>query len=172
MKFELTFDKEIYNKQMDLLFDLGWRRKTAYYKNAQYLGAILIFIGIAMICTRPNLFGFGLILFGLSNLIPFIYYFFKIKSKYKKFDVAKTIESEIYEDSTHVFEFTEKSLITNDDENLRNFDWDAFKIHLIVEGNLVLITKNNEPLIIGETEVGKENFQKIISFVEKKIKII
>lgn len=58
MKFELTFDKEIYNKQMDLLFDLGWRRKTAYYKNAQYLGAILIFIGIAMICTRPNLFGF------------------------------------------------------------------------------------------------------------------
>ena len=32
MKFELYFDKDIYNKQMDLLSDLAWKDKIAYYK--------------------------------------------------------------------------------------------------------------------------------------------
>jgi hypothetical protein len=170
MRFELIFDKDIYNTQMDVLFDLAWKRKVSYYKNSQYFGAILIFIGVVMICNRPNLFGFALIFFGLSNLIPFIYYYFKIKSTYKKFDLAKIKECEINEESTHVFEFTEKSLITNDGKHSICFDWNEFKMYLIEEGNLILITKNHEPLILGENEVGKENFQRIISFIEKKIK--
>jgi hypothetical protein len=57
MRFEIEFDKDIYNKQMDLLFDLAWKRKKDYYKNAQYSGVILIFIGVLLIFTvkRENL---------------------------------------------------------------------------------------------------------------------
>ncbi|MCD9573830.1 hypothetical protein [Flavobacterium soyae] len=43
MKFELEFDKDVYNKQMDLLFDLNWKKKKDYYKNSQYLGLILYY---------------------------------------------------------------------------------------------------------------------------------
>jgi hypothetical protein len=111
MKFELVFNKEIYNQQMNLLFDLAWKRKILYYKNSQYLGSILIFIGVIMIFNRPSLFGFVLIVFGLSILIPFVYYYFKIKSDYKKIDLAKIKESEINEDlKDSIFEFTERSL--------------------------------------------------------------
>ena len=171
MRFELVFDKDIYNKQMDLLFDLAWKRKASYYKNSQYFGAFLIFIGVAMIYNRPNLFGFTFIIFGLSNLLPFVYYYFKIKTVYKKFDVAKIKEVEINNDfKNFVFDFTDKSLITSDSKHFRSIDWKEFKTYLIEEKNLILITKDYHPYILTEIEVGEENFQKIISFIEQKIK--
>jgi len=172
MKFELVFNKEIYNQQMDLLFDLAWKRKILYYKNSQYLGSILIFIGVIMIFNRPSLFGFVLILFGLSNLIPFVYYYFKIKSNYKKIDLAKIKESEINEDlKDFIFEFTERSFIMNAGKYSISIDWEEFIMYLVKENNLILITKDYQPYILGEIEVGRVNFQKIISFVKEKIKI-
>ena len=160
MRFELVFDKDIYNAQMDVLFDLAWKRKVSYYKNSQYLGAFLIFIGVLMICNRSNLFGFVLILLGLSNLIPFVYYYFKIKSNYKKFDLARIKECEINEYPTHVFEFTEKSLITNDSKHSISIDWEEFLMYLVKENNLILITKVYQSYILGEIEIGEENFKK------------
>jgi len=172
MKFELVFNKEIYNQQMNLLFDLAWKRKILYYKNSQYLGSILIFIGVVMIFNRPSLFGFVLILFGLSNLIPFVYYYFKIKSDYKKIDLAKIKESEINEDlKDFIFEFTERSFIMNAGKHSISIDWEEFLMYLVKENNLILITKGYQPYILGEIEVGRVNFQKIISFVKEKIKI-
>jgi predicted membrane protein len=172
MKFELVFNKEIYNQQMNLLFDLAWKRKILYYKNSQYLGSILIFIGVIMIFNRPSLFGFVLIVFGLSILIPFVYYYFKIKSDYKKIDLAKIKESEINEDlKDFIFEFTERSFIMNAGKHSISIDWEEFLMYLVKENNLILITKDYQPYILGEIEVGRVNFQKIILFVKEKIKI-
>ena len=159
MKFELVFNKEIYNQQMDLLFDLAWKRKILYYKNSQYLGSILIFIGVVMIFNRPSLFGFILILFGLLNLIPFVYYYFKIKSNYKKIDLAKIKESKINEDlKDFIFEFTERSFIMNAGKHSISIDWEEFLMYLVKENNLILITKDYQPYILGEIEVGRINF--------------
>lgn len=172
MKFELVFDKDIYNRQMDLLFDFAWKRKIAYYKNSQYLGLILIVIGSAMIYNRPNIFGFGyvLVFFGLSNLLPFIYYYFKIKSQHKKINVLRSEEIEINENlKNFTFEFTNKSFIMISGENSIDIDWQQFLMHLVKEDNLILITKQYQYYILGEIEVGEENFKKIISFVEAKI---
>ena len=172
MKFELIFDKDIYNKQMDLLFDLAWKRKIAYYKNSQYLGIILIVIGSAMIYNRPSIFGFGyvLVFFGLSNLLPFIYYYFKIKYDYKKFDIAKAKEIEINSNLQNFsLELTDKSLLIKAYQHLKDIQWEEFSTYLIKEDNIILITKDYQPLILSESEVGEENFKKIISFVEAKI---
>jgi hypothetical protein len=172
MKFELVFDKDIYSKQMDLLFDLAWKRKIAYYKNSQYLGLILMVIGSTMIYNRPNIFGFGyvLVFFGLSNLLPFIYYYFKIKSEHKKINALRLEEIEINENlKNFAFEFTNKSFIMSSGENSMDIDWQEFLMHLVKDDNLILITKQYQSYILGEIEVGEENFKKIISFVEAKI---
>ena len=173
MKFELVFDKDIYNRQKDLLFDLAWKRKIAYYKNSQYLGLILIVIGSAMIYNRPNIFGFGyvLVFFGLSNFLPFIYYYFKIKYDYKKFDIAKTKEIEINDLQNFSLELTDKSLLIKAHQHLKDIQWEEFITYLIKEDNIILITKDFQPLILSESEVGEENFKKIISFVEQKLKV-
>ena len=172
MKFELIFDKDIYNKQMDLLFDLAWKRKIAYYKNSQYLGSLLIIIGISLIYNRPKIFGIGyvLIFFGLTNLVPFVYYYFKIKTMYKKLEVAKAAEIEIYSDVKKIsWELTEESFIINAENQLKTLPWEEFTMYIIKEDNVILITKDCRPFILGEIEVGKEKFKMITSFVEKKI---
>lgn len=172
MKLELVFDKDIYNKQMDLLFDLSWKSKFAYYKNSQYLGAFLIVLGIALIYNRSTIFGigYGCLFFGLSNFVPFIYYYFKLKSVYKKFDDAKVKEIESFKDVQKIFlEFSEKSLIEHIQDNLKIIDWTEFLIYMVKEDNLIMITKDYQPWILGEEEVGQENFKNIIAFVAQKI---
>lgn len=175
MKFQLHFDKDIYNKQMDLLFELAYKKKIDYYKNAQYLGVILIVIGIAMIYNRPNILGIGyvFVFFGLSNLFPFVYYYFKIKSNFKNMRSVRSEEIEINEElEKFAFEFTNKAFVMSSGEHLISTEWGNFLMYLVKENNLILITKEYQSYILGEIEVGKENFQKIISFVEKKIKIV
>lgn len=173
MKFEVQFDEGIYNKQMDLLFDLAYKNKISYYKNAQYLGAILITLGVFLIYSRPNIFGLGyvFIIFGFSNLLPFIYYYFKIKSNYKKFDIAKSKEIESNEVVEKFnLEFTDKSFIINSGRDLKSIDWTEFILCLIKEENLFLITKDHDPYIIGKIEVGEVGFDKIVAFIKQKIK--
>ncbi|MCK8143430.1 hypothetical protein MW871_16180 [Flavobacterium sp. I-SCBP12n] len=58
MKFEIQYDKDIYNKQMDLLFDLACKPKKEYYKNSQYLGFVLLIIGSILFFDRPSFFCF------------------------------------------------------------------------------------------------------------------
>ena len=172
MKFEIAFDKDIYNRQMDLLFDIAWKRKKDYYKNSQYLGSVFIAIGILLIFNRPNIFGIGyfFIFFGLSNFLPFLYYFFKIRNEYKKLGNAKVKEIERLKDyKGSCFELNENSLIITTQENSKIINWQEFKIWLIKEENLILITKEFETYILGREEVGGVNFENIISFVNEKI---
>lgn len=158
---------------MDLLFDLAWKRKKDYFKNSQYLGVVLIFIGVVMFGNRPSFFGCLIILLGLSNLIPFVYYFFKIKNEYKKLGDVKMKEIEILKDFKNPsFELSEESLIITIQEKSNSISWNEFVTYIVKDESLILITKDYMPYILDEIEVGKENFQKIISFVEKKIEIV
>lgn len=170
MKFELKFDENVYRNQMDLLRDLAWKDKIAYYKNSHFLGITLLLIGCILFFARPNFFGFVFIFFGLGILIPYFYYYFKIKFSYKVFEEVKTKEIEASQNlTTFTWEFIEQGLITKVKDNERMFEWKEFIMYLIKENNLLLITENHEPLILGEIEVGEENFKKILDFLEKKV---
>ena len=52
---------------------------------------------------------------------------------------------------------------------MRELNWKEFLIYIIKEDNLVMFTKDYEPFILSEIEVGKDNFKKIIDFISKKI---
>lgn len=173
MKFEISFDENIYNKQMDLLFDITWKKKSAYYKNAQYLGTVLIAIGIVLIFKRPNIFGIGYVFlfFGLSNFIPFLYYFFKIKKEYKKLNAAKIEEVEILKTLKSIsIEFNDDAIVISTEGNLNSIKWYDCVAFILKEDNLIIIAKNHQPFTLGKDEVGSQNFEQIISFVKTKIK--
>ncbi|MEG1025293.1 MAG: hypothetical protein RSF34_12530, partial [Flavobacterium sp.] len=108
--------------------------------------------------------------FGLSNFLPFLYYFFKIRKEYKKLGDAKIKEIERLKDyKGSCFELNENSLIITTQENSKIINWQEFKIWLIKEENLILITKEFETYILGREEVGGVNFENIISFINEKI---
>ncbi|MBF4470985.1 MULTISPECIES: hypothetical protein [Flavobacterium] len=172
MKFEIDFDENIYRKQMDLLFDLGWKKKTDFHRYSQYLGVLLIVIGISLLYDNPNRFMGGLffLFIGLYNLLPFIYYYFKVKSVHKKFEIAKVKEVKFLKDNKKaIIEFTEKSFIMKVGDNTAVLDWEKFTLYLVKEDNLILVAKNYEPYILDKLEVGEINFEKIISFIHERI---
>ena len=171
MKFELRFDKEIYKKQMDLLFDIAWKEKIAYYKNAHYLGFILLIIGFLLIFERPNLLAVVFIIFGLGTLIPYFYYFFKIKRISQGFEYVKNIEIEAIENCNQIWELTEKGLIIKVNKEERILEWAEFVVYFVKENNLFLVTNKHEPLILDEIEVGAENFKYILNFVESRVEL-
>ena len=155
---------------MDLLFDLAWKRKTEYYKNSHYFGFILLVIGAFLIFERPSFFGFAILIFSLGILIPYFYYYFKVKSLYRKLETEKALEIEASKNQNLVFwEFTETCLIMESEGNQRKLNWEDFVTQLVKENNLFMFTKENEPIILGEVEVGKDNFKMIVDFVGAKI---
>jgi hypothetical protein len=173
MKYELIFNKEIYNKQMDLLFDLAWKKKISYYKKSQYVAVFLMFVGLALIYERPNIFGVGYlsVFFGLSLLLPFTYYYLKIRSAYKNKEISRKKDHNLsIKEEKITLELTEKSMIFSVEDFDTILDWNGFATYLVKEDNLILITKADQPYIVGENEVGHENFQQILSFVEGKLK--
>lgn len=175
MKFEIAFNKDIYNKKMDLLFDFAWKRKKDYYKNSQYLGIALIIIGVILIFNRPNILGIGYVFLflGLSNFLPFVYYYFKIKYDFKRMNILRLEEIEINDElNEFAFEFKDNAFVMSSGEHLISIEWEEFLMYLIKENNLILITKDYQSYILDESEVGKENFREIISFVERKIKTV
>lgn len=174
MKFKISFDENIYNKQMDLLFDIAWQRKKDYYKNSQYLGIVLIVIGILLILKRPNIFGIGymFLFFGLSNFMPFVYYSFKIKKEYKKLNTAKIEEIEILKQYQDVsLELNDEAWIITAEGNSKRVNWDEFVTWVVKEENLIIITKDYMPYILGMAEVGSVHFEEITSFVKTKVNV-
>ncbi|MGV8995291.1 MAG: hypothetical protein ACOH1O_14420 [Flavobacterium sp.] len=170
MKFELKFDIETYDKQMNILFDLAWNQRAKYYKNSNYFGFVLLLIGFNLIFNHFNLFAVSLLIFGLGILIPYYYYYFKIKINYKKFEDTKTKEIEIVKNNISIWEFKDEGLKIQTGTESREIEWNKFIIYLVKEDNLLAITEDYEPFILGEIEVGKLNFKKIVEFVSQKIK--
>ncbi|MEN2415921.1 hypothetical protein [Flavobacterium mesophilum] len=168
MKFELTFNKEIYNKQLQLLFDLTLGKKIIYYKNSQYLGLFLLTIGIVLILIYPNKLGVGylFVVFVVFNIVPFIYYYFKLKS-FKNARVQAVAQLSSFENIN--WEFTESSLVENYDKFSKVVSWEEFVYWVVKEGTLIMITRDFYPYILSEAEIGIESFQEIRSFVKTKI---
>ena len=55
MKIELQFNEQIYKKQMELLYEMGYGKKKTYIKNSNYLGFVFVFIGIMAVLGNGNI---------------------------------------------------------------------------------------------------------------------
>jgi hypothetical protein len=170
MKVELKFDPEIYNSQINVLFDLAWKNKISYYKNSQYLGFLLIALGsISFYQPHSSFFSIAIVIFGLGIIIPYFYQYFKVKSVYKQLEIQKAEEIKSYENQICTFEFTEEYLISTFQNTETKISWGDFIKYIVEKKNIFIITKNYHPVILGELEVGEQNFENIKSFVAGKI---
>jgi hypothetical protein len=171
MKFEIKFEEEIYKKQMLLLSELAYRREIIFYKNSNYLGFGLLFMGSMIIYQRANFFGVALILFALINLIPFYIKFFKRKSLLKKLEKeSKDIIYFYNQNPISKWEFLEETFSFSDFKGNIILNWEDFKAYTILDETIFMFTKTDNPYILSKIEIGKENFEKIIVLINDKIK--
>ena len=169
MKIELQFNEQIYKKQMELLYEMGYGKKKTYIKNSNYLGFVFVFIGIMAVLGNGNI-GYLFILFGLYNLISYYNFYFKQKKLARKYEVEQlNVISQFSKNSNAVFEFNNEGFIYSDYKINLKVNWDEFLTFIEKDENLFLITKSFQPFALGKSEVGNEKYGEIINFVETKM---
>ena len=172
MKFEIQFNEQVYNQQMTLNFNTAWNENLKKNKKMLFSAIPIILLG-ALIVYGNNSFGFLVIAFGFHYLLNvYNYYSFYKKSKnifYELVKKEKIGQTEANENS--FWEFNEDYFRYKDYKYESKIKWEAFKGSRIIEKNLFLDLNigNNSSYILGETEIGRENFLNVTEFVKNKI---
>ena len=169
MIFEIVFNEDVSRRQLEMLHDLAWRKKKNYWRNAHFLGVLLLILGIAIIYGKSGL-GYLLAFFGAVHLIGYYYIDYKSKSSQRKlFDNLEKNKSKYGEDPIAVFEFGNDEFKYIDCITETSTKWEDFKTYIQVDDVVFMITKTYQPFIFQENEVGEDNFKKIIKFISEKI---
>ena len=172
MKFELPFKEQLYNEQMILNFNTAWNKNLKNNKKRLFWAIPMTLLGGLIIYGKNNL-GFLFIAIGIHNLINFYdYYVFYKKSKNTFFEVIEREKKEYIEASENsIWEFNDEYFRYKDYKFEIKIKWKTFKSIRVIDNNLFidLDLENHSSYILGETEIGTENFHKLIDFVRNKI---
>ena len=131
----------------------------------------MILFGGLIIYGKNNL-GFLFIAIGVHYIINFYnYYSFYKKSKKTFFKLIET-EKKGYLDANEnsFWELTDDYFKYKDYKYETKIKWETFKSVRIIEKNLFIdINSYNLSYVIGETELGNENFKRVTEFVKSKV---
>jgi len=173
MRFEIPFNENISREDSKKYFDFSNKNYLSETNKIFAYGIGIMFFGSLMIYGKSNA---GLILFTLGVVFIYLYFVrFKLYRKNKE-RYYKTVEKHILEYSSNnkpcIWEFNEEQFIYSDFKYDLKINWSSFTKFRIIENNLILELRDNivANFFLNKEKVGKENFDKIIHFLEGKIK--
>ncbi len=171
MKFEIPFDENIYRQQIELTFKIAWEKYFGETKKTAIVAVIFILLGIVILYGKGDIGGLFLIL-GVVSGISAIIRFNKYKEA-KKTTERITIESiqKWNENPISVWEFENSYFRFEFYGGDYKINWDNFK-YFNVDNQTVFFgfKENTNWYSLSESEIGKENFDKVVDFVASKIK--
>lgn len=172
MKYEIAFDKKIYYDQTAINFNVAWNKNLKKNKRNLFFSILLIVLGFLIIYGKNKL-GYPSLFVGIYYLIDGIrYLLFYKKQRDRYFDLVNSemIKHEKAQETT-IWEFNEDYFSYKDYKYEAKIKWNAFKGYRIINKNLFLDLEigNASSYIIGAIEIGNEEFDKLLNFVERKI---
>ncbi|QNK78197.1 hypothetical protein H7F37_03700 [Winogradskyella sp. PAMC22761] len=173
MKFEIPFNSDIYLNQTELTIPLIYKPYLKDARESLIVGLISTLIGISIIMGKSYL-GIVFIVLGIFYIVkayPKFQLYNKLKSTY--FEKIKEKVAEVESDfGNGIFEFKDESIKYVDKNITRDIKWTEFKGFKIKESNLLMLLEpeKGDIMIIGENEIGSENFKKIVELVKTKLK--
>ncbi|HLP64108.1 hypothetical protein [Flavobacterium sp.] len=173
MRFEITFDEKISREQSKKYFELYWNDFVS--KNNKRLFYIIPFvlIGITIIYGKSSL-GYFFLLIGLLMLYLYFtnYRYYKKNKTLFNVDVEKHILNYSSNNKLCVWEFKEEQFCYSDFKFDLKINWSSFSKYRIIENDLILELRDNliGNFFLNKEEVGAVHFDKIILFLEGKIK--
>ncbi|AEE19617.1 hypothetical protein [Dokdonia sp. 4H-3-7-5] len=172
MIFEIPFNEEIYNQQMLLNFNTAWKKNFNNNRKCLFLAIPMILVG-GLIIYGENNTGFLLVAIGIHYLMNFYtYYKFYQKSKKSYLDLMNAeILKQKGSNENHLWEFDDLFFRYKDHKYEAKIKWEVFKSHRVIENNLFLDIDvgTNLAFILGESEIGTDNFKKATEFVKEKV---
>ncbi len=171
MKFELPFEENLYREQVKLTFKIAWEKYLSETKKTGIIALILIAIGIIILYGEGNVGG----LFVVVGIVLIVSASMRL-NKYN--DAKKTTENissenilKWKENPISIWEFEEDYFRFKFYGGDYKINWDNFKYYNVVDTTLFFgFRENGNWYSLSESELGKENFQKVAEFVNSKIK--
>ncbi|AWA31005.1 hypothetical protein HYN48_13450 [Flavobacterium magnum] len=169
MRFELQFEENIYKTQMEFLYELGYGKKIKYYKNSHLFGLAMIILGIVIVSNKKNI-GYVFIVLGLGVLIEYILFFISQRKLLKKYNIEQTeVINAFNKNPSATLEFTDEGLNYSDYTGQKLIAWSDFLSFKIYKENIFLITNSFQPYVLGKIEIGNENYDQLLSFIESRL---
>lgn len=175
MRFEIPFNERIVNLQCQMFFDFHYAKFLSQQKNFLLYGIVMTFFGSLIIYGNGNI-GCIIVMFGALLLYLYIIRFRlykKNKKIYFESNQIRIAEKLGLNNFRNVWEFKDDCLLFIDSDFELKINWKLFKSYKKLAKDVLLLEVNNTllfNLILSEEEVGQENFDKIIHFLEGKIK--
>lgn len=173
MKYEISFDEEIYKDQMTLNFNIAWLKNVKKNQKNFYWGITYLLIGSLILFLKNNL-GFLFIAISIHILVncnSYYNHYKNNKKRYFKF-VNAEIEKQKKANKNSIWELTEKTLKFKQYNYETTINWEVFKSYYVINKNL-FVNLNEElklSYVLGEKEVGIDEFKKVIDFINTKVK--
>ncbi len=172
MRFEISFNENIYREQSKKYFAFIWKDFQSKNKKRLYIIIPYFLLGASIVYAKSNL-GYLFILISLFNL----YQYYKLYQHHKtnKEKHISKVEEKIVEYSSHnklsIWEFSEDKFYYSDFSLELKTNWNSFSSFTILENDLFLEAKKNilATFLLNKEEVGEVEFNKIILFLENKI---
>lgn len=173
MKFELNFDKKIFLEQQEKFIDLAWENNK---RDPNKSIPIIIFILVVSIFLIYNnkYFGYLGLGYSISQLIVLISYRLNLQKSKKNFLSSVNDEADRYlsKGNEMILEFNDNSFYYRGLDYETTIGWDTFKGFRVIDNSIFmdLNVGNTVSYIINESQIGEENFRKLIGFLGSKIK--
>lgn len=173
MKFDLPFKENITRKQLNMNLELYWKKTLKDYKRNLIISIIVILLGSLIVYGKGNV---GYVFMAMGTYGIFEFYKIRVahhRSKRKYFEaINKVVEEQINSSKNSIWEFNEDYFGYKDYKFDLKIKWEGFSGFRVIEDNLFLDVINKDLLsyILGKEEIGEEQFENLIVFIETKLK--
>lgn len=170
MKFEIPFDETIYRKQIELTFNRSWSYSQAENKKLAIIVVIFLCLGISILYGNGDIGN----LFILMAIIAGVIFLYRLQ-QYKK---AKKTTQNLMNETIQIWNTNPISIWEFENDFFRfkfyggdyKINWATIKYSEVVDNTLFFgFRKNGNHYTLSESEIGKDNFLKIVEFVKQKI---
>ncbi len=171
LKYKIPFDKSIYIEQTILTLPYVYFKEQKKIKESAILAISFFLLGLVILLGGSDL---STLFFCIAIFVVFDLYVKHENFKTLKDAHIRNLKILLNENdivSFGIFEFRDDCLRFSNDFYCTWIKWEDFKKYKVTKSNLLLIQKKNreDVLVIGKSEVNNTEFQKILSFVEKKM---
>ncbi|MGB6268380.1 MAG: hypothetical protein WBF67_05155 [Olleya sp.] len=173
MRFEIPFREDIYREKLKLNFDLTWKTNLKKNEYSLIYGSIFLVLGILFFLENSDS-GYLTLAVALFYILNFYHYYSNYKKRKKSYftSIDESTEEYLKSDESSIWDFNEDYFRFKDYKFDTKIIWSAIKGFRVIENNILIHLDNEKSLcfILGKEEVGQENFDKIVDFLNFKIK--
>lgn len=167
LTLEIPLNEELYHEQLKKFFYHRWKKGLGEIKRSVIYVSVMLLLSLLSYFGKENLSTLYIILTTILATILYVqlFQFFKNKKMYFR-KVDETLKECKEFNNTGSLELTENYIFFKNKFIEQKSIWNKTSYEYVKDLFIVNFEQNNQSFLFEEKEIGKENFNKLISIVK------